>query len=602
MAELSMSKIDSHIDKCEKVRKKAHSTILTYIIIMSIIPMAALSLLTYFITVSRVMDSKSIESRVVVSNIAEATADLFEDRISLIQAISLQCSRISDVSQLKYDLEVLADAHPDVESMSIADINGMQLVRSDSNPLLDISDREFFEQIMSGQDLCVSKALVSKTSGLPCLVIAKAIKDGKSETKGIVTVLIRLDHLYRRLERYELDKDTILYITDNTGQIAYHPEQSYMLNGKSVTWAPVSKAMDVKDSGTEIYTNPVDNNKYLSSYAYIPNVDWSVVIDRNYRSVLGEALSLHAVTLIITLIFIAAALILSGIIYRRIEKTMISTRLEGQHMAEALLEEQNKYLFYAKITHELRTPLNIILGAIQLLELDIKDSPELKGSFNKAVRIMRQNCLRLLRLVSNFIDISKIDTGFENLNLINVDVISVIEDITMSVSDYLTSKEISLIFDTDSEELLTACDPDKLERIVLNLLSNAAKFTPSGGSIKVDVQTNPKTFCVSVSDTGCGIPSDELENIFDRFWQSEELKRKSPASGSGMGLSLTRSFVEMHGGRIWAESRAGKGTTVTFELPVRLVEEPRTAQTSQANKYNARVEKIQIELSDIYQL
>ncbi|HOB20870.1 MAG TPA: sensor histidine kinase [Candidatus Atribacteria bacterium] len=601
MADLSVSQIDSHIRKCEKVRTKAHSTILTGIIILSIIPMAALSLLTYFITFSRVMESKANESRVIVNNIAEATADLFEDRISLIHAVSHHCSRISDVSQLKNDLELLAEAHPDVESMSITDINGIQVVRSDDNPLLDISDREFFRQIIAGEDLCVSRALISRTSGLPCLVIAKAVKDENSTTKGITTILIRLDNLYHELDKYELDKDTVLYITDNTGQIAYHPDKSYMLNGKSVTWPPVVKAMDVKDSGTAVYINPVDNTKYLSAYAYIPNVQWSVIIDRSYTSVLIEALSLHSTTLVITLIFIVAALILAGIIYKRIEKTMVSTQIEGEYMAKALLEEQNKYLFYAKITHELRTPLNIILGAIQVLELDMKNKPEASGALKRAVRIMKQNCLRLLRLVSNFIDISKIDTGFERLNLINVDVISFIEDMTMSVSDYLANKDISLVFDTDTEELLTACDPDKLERIVLNLLSNSAKFTPAGGSIKVQVQAFTKTFRVSVSDTGCGIPAGDLDRVFDRFWQNEELSRKNPTSGSGIGLSLAKSFVELHGGTIWAESQEGKGTTVAFELPIKLVEEPKAMQ-GQAGKYDQYVEKIQIELSDIYQL
>ncbi len=602
MAELSTSKIDSHIIKCEKVQKRAHSTILTGIIILSIIPMAAICLLTYFITFSRVMDSKTNESRVIVNNIAEATADLFEDRISMIQAVCLQCSQVSDVRQLKHDLWLMAKAHPDVESMSITDINGMQVVRSDDNPLLDISDREFFKEIMSGKDLCVSGALISRTSGYPCLVIAKAIKDEKLRTKGITTVLIRLDDLYRELKKYELDEDTVLYITDSTGQIAYHPDESYMLNGKSVTWPPVARAMEKQGSGTEVYTNPVDSKKYLSSYAYIPDLRWSVIIDRSYTSVMIEALSLHATTLVITLIFIAAALVLAGIIYRRIENTMVSAKREWEHIARALQEEQNKYLFYAKITHELRTPLNIILGAIQILELELKNKQGSPGGLSRTVRIMKQNCLRLLRLVSNFIDISKIDTGFEKLNLLNVDVISVIEDIAMSVHDYLAGKQITLVFDTDKEELLTACDPDKLERIVLNLLSNSAKFTPAGGTIKVNVLTFAKAFRVSVSDTGCGIPAGDLDKVFDRFWQNEELKRRSPASGSGIGLSLAKSFVEMHGGRIWVESQEGKGTTVVFELPIRLVAQAQAAQGCQASKHNGLVEKLQIELSDIYQL
>ncbi|PAB56745.1 hypothetical protein CCE28_20400 [Anaeromicrobium sediminis] len=181
----------------------------------------------------------------------------------------------------------------------------------------------------------------------------------------------------------------------------------------------------------------------------------------------------------------------------------------------------------------------------------------------------------------------------------NYNIVSVVEDITLSVAEYVESKGIKLIFDTDIEEKIIACDAEKLERVMLNLLSNAVKFTEPDGIIKVHIHDEGESILICVKDTGLGIPQDMKEKIFDRFRQVDaSLHRK--AEGSGIGLSLVKSIVELHKGFITVESEIAKGSTFLLELPATLEDEElhvhgEIAATSQPN-----VERISIEFSDIY--
>lgn len=262
--------------------------------------------------------------------------------------------------------------------------------------------------------------------------------------------------------------------------------------------------------------------------------------------------------------------------------------------------ELNKMLteFFSNISHELKTPLNVILGAIQILLLPSDEilNNSLEPKLNKHLRTMKQNCYRLLRLVNNLIDLSKFDSGYFKLNLKNYDIVNIVEDITLSVADYIENKGIDLIFDTDIEEKLMAVDVDKIERIILNLLSNAIKFTNEGGQILVNLWDKNDRILISVKDTGVGIPQDKLDVIFDRFGQVDKTLARN-REGSGIGLPLIKSIAEMHGGNIKVSSEFGKGSEFIVELPVRLVEENDINDT---RIYESKVEKISIEFSDIY--
>ncbi|WP_432666352.1 ATP-binding protein [Wukongibacter baidiensis] len=256
--------------------------------------------------------------------------------------------------------------------------------------------------------------------------------------------------------------------------------------------------------------------------------------------------------------------------------------------------------FFANISHELRTPLNLILSTLQLLDYKVKsETLELKDT-KKNNQIIRQNCYRLLRLINNLIDITKIDSGYFSINLKNYNLINVVEEITLSVAEYVKNKNIQLLFDTDTEEKIMACDPDQVERIILNLLSNAVKFTMPGGKILVNLVNKGESIIISIKDTGIGIPKDKVDMIFKRFRQIDKSFTRNH-EGSGIGLSLTESLVEMHGGEIVVKSEYGKGSEFIISLPVKILEDSECEVENNEIKNN-HVENINIEFSDIYSI
>lgn len=279
---------------------------------------------------------------------------------------------------------------------------------------------------------------------------------------------------------------------------------------------------------------------------------------------------------------------------------------EKDKMIEHAIElDKLKTDFFANISHELRTPLNVILSSLQMGYLHLKNSnlhPDTTRKISKYSNFIRQNSYRVLKLVNNLIDITKLDTGYLNINLKNHNIISIVEDITLSVSEYIKNKGIYLQFDTDVEEKIIACDPEMIERIMLNLLSNAAKFTPVGGDIKVNIFDEGEKINISIKDSGIGIPHDKLGIIFERFGQiNSSLSRNH--EGSGIGLSLVKSLVEKHNGNISVQSEYNKGSEFIIELPAITLNEDTVMENQQAytsSSLDNRVERINIEFSDIY--
>lgn len=269
---------------------------------------------------------------------------------------------------------------------------------------------------------------------------------------------------------------------------------------------------------------------------------------------------------------------------------------------QALQFETMKNEFFANMSHEFKTPLNIILSLIQLINKSIEDEEIEVKSGTKLKRHMstiKQNAYRLLRLINNLIDMTRIDSGYYRLYLENHNIVSVVENITLSVADYIGQKNMQLIFDTEVEELYIACDAEKIERIMLNLLSNAIKYTSTNGIIEVFLEVDDDEVIIHVKDNGEGIPENKCQVIFNRFTQVDRSLTKK-CEGSGIGLALVKSLVEMHGGKIGVTSELGKGSCFTFRLPIQLIETEE--ERLNPNTCHSPVEKYVIEFSDIYNL
>lgn len=282
--------------------------------------------------------------------------------------------------------------------------------------------------------------------------------------------------------------------------------------------------------------------------------------------------------------------------------TMVKKQLEEMKIKYNEIKEYDRIRgeFFANLSHEVRTPINIINSCLQLLNKQKENgSEELEKYYIKYEKTIKQNSFRLLRLVNNLIDISKLDSGFATFNIENVDIISLIEDITLSVVPYVEEKGIEIMFDTDCEELIIGCDSEKIERAMLNLISNAVKFTKVGGKIVVDIKTDKEWISIRVIDTGIGVSMNLKDVIFERFVQSNKSFSRE-REGSGIGLALVKFIIEEHKGEVSLESSSNEGSTFLIKLPNVKIEEYEIIEERKEAARPKISDRIDIEFSDIY--
>jgi signal transduction histidine kinase len=273
----------------------------------------------------------------------------------------------------------------------------------------------------------------------------------------------------------------------------------------------------------------------------------------------------------------------------------VTSEVKANNSMQNTLKMQEE--FFANISHELKTPINVIYSTVQLFNMYCSNGSldEKKDSIIKYIDSIKQNTYRLSKLVNNIVDISKIESGFFELQISNNNIVELVEDIVMSVADYTDSKGINIIFDTDVEEKIIGCDPEKIERIVLNLISNAIKFSNKDDEIFIALKDQGEFVEISVKDNGIGIEDTHLSMIFDRFKQVDKSLSRN-AEGTGIGLSLVKSIVELHDGHIFVESAMGKGSKFTVVLPASKVMQENIMLS---NKMRSTRESIQLELSDV---
>lgn len=277
------------------------------------------------------------------------------------------------------------------------------------------------------------------------------------------------------------------------------------------------------------------------------------------------------------------------------EKLKIIIEEQERQRKETEEYESLRVEFFANLSHEMKTPLNLIFSSTQMIELYSQENIHT----HRFTKILRQNAYRMLRLINNLIDITKMDSNYYHLNLCKCDIVQVVENITLSVADYVANRDVKLVFDTEIEEKIIPVDPDAIERIILNLLSNAIKFTNCGDQITVSIYEKKRGIQISIKDTGIGIPKDKLKIIFDRFRQVDKSLTRNH-EGSGIGLSLVKSLVEMHHGNIKVKSIQEKGSEFIIYLPDKSQDLYLDAGIQEKPMTIDKVEKINIEFSDIY--
>ncbi len=256
------------------------------------------------------------------------------------------------------------------------------------------------------------------------------------------------------------------------------------------------------------------------------------------------------------------------------EKQSLEQKVEDRTRELAQANEKLQELdhlksnFFANISHEIRTPLTLILSPIESV---------LQGDYGKKIdrkffENLQRNAIRLLKLINNLLDFSKIEAGRMGMKVQESDIVRFIKTYVGSVHSAAESKGISLNFVSINDEVPLYFDKEKMDKIIMNLFSNALKFTDKGGSIKIVVKDTEKDCIIEFTDTGVGVPSEKLESIFDRFSQADSSSTRK-FEGTGIGLALAKELVELHGGTITVKSRHidehpnDHGTTFTVTIP-----------------------------------
>jgi signal transduction histidine kinase len=416
------------------------------------------------------------------------------------------------------------------------------------------------------------------------------------------------------------------YAVDQRGELIADPGGVPHPNGSTPLALPqVQTAIHSSTSSGSTTGRDADGKKTLTAYATVGPVGWRVLIDEPESAAFAPLRGKIWKTALLLTAFLAVAVVLSLLLVRRLVRPikrmqvaaagigagayderielerndelgaladefnrMAASLQESQRGLENKVEERTRELqvaleqlaektrelevasahkseFLANMSHELRTPLNAIVGFSQVLK------EGLFGSVNEKQDEYLDDILssadHLLSLINDILDLSKVEAGQVELEIAPFSLRESLERGVVMVRERAMRHAITIGSELDPAADLVEGDERRIRQVVFNLLSNAVKFTPEGGRIDVFTARKDGRILVSVSDTGPGIAREDQERIFEEFQQARAQNGERP-EGTGLGLALSRSLVELHGGRIWVESEPGEGSTFTFTLPV----------------------------------
>lgn len=265
---------------------------------------------------------------------------------------------------------------------------------------------------------------------------------------------------------------------------------------------------------------------------------------------------MKAIYCLIGLLIIAA--IILYVIHRQKEKVLAMEEQFEQEQAVKLSEM--KLQFFTNLSHDLRTPLTLIMAPVESLL-----NENLPESVLSKLNIVKKNANQLYQQVGSLLDFRRLDVGGETLRPQQQDLVVFIEDVCSKFSDYSIERKIKFNFDHEESRLIMQFDPEKMGKVMYNLLSNAFKFTQDKGTIGVSLKVENGNALIAVSDTGRGIPEEDKENIFNKFYQADNA---SGTTGSGIGLSIVEGYVKLHGGKIAVKDNKPRGSVFYFNIPI----------------------------------
>ncbi|HUR30586.1 MAG TPA: ATP-binding protein, partial [Saprospiraceae bacterium] len=394
---------------------------------------------------------------------------------------------------------------------------------------------------------------------------------------GVVTGIqqaINLDSRYKSLR--------IKYAAPTFGEES-KTEYQYILEGYDAQWSNWT---------TETYKD----------YTGLPQGDYRFLVrSKNLYQQVGEAavfiFKIFPPFYLTSFAFILYALLLCALIYLLWQLQMKRVRAKHQQQLELVEFEKLKELdqlksrFFANISHEFKTPLTLILGPV-----DNMLSSKIPSEFIKQCQTIKRSAQRMHTLISQLLDLSKIEAGKLKLDVRTDDIIPLIKHILHSFESLAASKKLNVNFRSDRDVALLSFDREKIEQVVTNLISNAFKYTPDGGEVTIEIISQGEALLINFFDTGIGIQADQLPHVFDRFYQGSEAALTGEP-GTGIGLALAKELVELHHGKISVTSTEHQGSNFTIMLPL-LKESADTKELSTEKLTKTFIHSVEQELTE----
>ena len=456
----------------------------------------------------------------------------------------------------------------------------------------------------------------------PYITIAVPIERYAGRVIGALQVQVNLKYVWDLVSKLKVGSGGYAYSVARNGDLIAHPDISLVLQRRNMAdLEQVSAAFQPQPGGGRSQGSVVNNlqgKKVFSSWTLIPDLGWAVFVEQPIEEVYGPLYASLFRTSGFLLVGLGMALVASLIVARRVVRPLetlrkgvqrigggdMGTRLEvntGDEI-EMLAEEFNRMTenlrgaydglerkvtertrdlavanerlqeldrlksdFVANVSHELRTPLTAIKGAVDLVLREVAGPLTEKQSHY--LNRVRSNTQHLAGLINDLLDLSKIESGKIEVKSCRVSLAGLVHEVVETLRPVAAEKTIALEAAITEPSILVWADRDKVNQVLMNLIGNAIKFTPAQGRVAVSASKNGKeSVRVTVSDTGPGIPPEEKEKIFDKFYQISEVRGPKPR-GTGLGLAICKALVELHGGRIWVESEMNRGSKFVFTLP-----------------------------------
>ena len=485
----------------------------------------------------------------------------------------------------KEEKEYMAGIYHGDDSLSLMNMI-MELSPNVKNINLIIEDSRYGESVKAEIDNLIDTYL--KDEMKVNYIKSNYIQDIYNKLKNLednneTVNIIAGEFQYKNSKKYIEPKDAIKEIRKYTKRPIYSNDPSYMHAGivggymdiggehaKIICGmiASLKKGINIRDIENTVEPRANGFVDYNSIYEYNINPlnvgkDVNIINKKVYEFLIPTWCK--KAILVILVIFITIGII--GIKF--LSKNRKRKQEEKEEIKIAKEREKLKSDFIVNLSHELRTPINVILGISKVLECSVQKGNLDENYLLNKLESINLNSYRLLKISNNIIDMTKAESGMLKLNLETCNIVSIVEEVFDISVEVANKKNIYMTFDTVCEEIKTAVDIVQIRRVILNLLSNAIKFTPEAGNINLFIWKNLDNIVIEVVDSGVGIPKEKLNEIFHSFYQIENLYTRS-SEGSGIGLSIIKEIVQMHGGKIEVESEVVEVSIFRIYIPINL--------------------------------